>query len=249
MSFCKHCIEGVVHEGETTGTIETIGGVRTYIATPSQDFPKDKAVLILTDVFGLELNNNRLLADAYAKNGFKVFMPDLFDGDSVAADALNPGSNFDLMEWFGRHGPQIITPIIDNVIAAANEQGFKIFAGVGYCFGARYVFNLAFENKISVSVTAHPTMIQVEDLQKYLEVSKAPLLINSCTTDPQFPPEKIEAADRILGGGKFAPGYERVHWEGCTHGFAVRGDISDPKIKASKEGCFKKCVEFLIAKL
>lgn len=82
-------------------------------------------------------------------------MPDLFDGDSVAADALNPGvhiaiyfrivlsdininlsqSNFDLMEWFGRHGPQIITPIIDNVIAAANEQGFKIFAGVGYCFG------------------------------------------------------------------------------------------------------------------
>lgn len=90
---------------------------------------------------------------------------------------------------------------------------------------ARYVFNLAFENKISVSVTAHPTMIQVEDLQKYLEVSKAPLLINSCTTDPQFPPEKIEAADRILGGGKFAPGYERVHWEGCTHGFAVRGDI------------------------
>lgn len=68
-------------------------------------------------------------------------------------------------------------------------------------------------------------MIQVEDLQKYLEVSKAPLLINSCTTDPQFPPEKIEAADRILGGGKFAPGYERVHWEGCTHGFAVRGDV------------------------
>lgn len=42
------------------GTIETIGGVRTYIATPSQDFPKDKAVLILTDVFGLELNNNRV---------------------------------------------------------------------------------------------------------------------------------------------------------------------------------------------
>lgn len=32
-------------------------------------------------------------------------------------------------------------------------------------------------------------------------------------------------ADEILGGGKFAPGYERTYWEGCTHGFAVRGDM------------------------
>ena len=61
--------------------------------------------------------------------------------------------------------------------------------------------------------------------QEYAEKAKAPLLINSCETDQQFPLEAQAKADEILGGGKFAPGYERTYWDGCTHGFAVRGDM------------------------
>lgn len=62
-------------------------------------------------------------------------------------------------------------------------------------------------------------------MQKYRDLAKAPLLINSCEVDRSFPREAQEAADAILGGGKFAPGYVRTYWEGCEHGFAVRGDI------------------------
>ena len=40
-----------------------------------------------------------------------------------------------------------------------------------------------------------------------------------------FPIPAQEQADAILGGGKFAPGYERTYWPGVTHGFAVRGDL------------------------
>ena len=40
-----------------------------------------------------------------------------------------------------------------------------------------------------------------------------------------FPPAAQAAADEVLGGGKFAPGYERTYWEGCEHGYAVRGDM------------------------
>ena len=40
-----------------------------------------------------------------------------------------------------------------------------------------------------------------------------------------FTPEVQAKADEILADGKFAPGYERVHWEGCKHGFAVKGDL------------------------
>ncbi len=36
------------------------------------------------------------------------------------------------------------------------------------------------------------------------------------------------------------------YYEGCTHGFAVRGDLSDPKAKAAKEGSFEKTVQWLI---
>ena len=40
-----------------------------------------------------------------------------------------------------------------------------------------------------------------------------------------FPIEAQSKADEMFGSGKFAPGYERTYWDGCTHGFAVRGDM------------------------
>ena len=68
-------------------------------------------MLFLTDVFGIDLVNSQarpscsfqiasvhtlshtpqLLADDYARNGFKVVAPDYLNGDSIAADALQPG--------------------------------------------------------------------------------------------------------------------------------------------------------------
>ena len=70
-------------------------------------------------------------------------------------------------------------------------------------------------------------------------------MINSCSEDPLFPIEASLKADEILGGGKFAPGYKREYFDGCTHGFAVRGDLSDPIVKAGKEGAFKATVEWI----
>ena len=83
-----------------------------------------------------------------------------------------------------------------------------------------------------------------------------------------FPADAQAATDKILGGGAFAPGYERTYWEGCAHGFSVRGDLvsrsrrireslpnafvlqqSNPKVKAGREGVFKASVEFLIKHL
>lgn len=29
----------------------------------------------------------------------------------------------------------------------------------------------------------------------------------------------------MLGNGQYEPGYKRTYWEGCTHGFTVRGDL------------------------
>jgi len=246
MSFCKDCLKGVTHEGTPEGKIETIGGIECYVATPTVDYPKDKAVLLLTDVFGLGLVNNKLLTDDYARNGFKTITPDILNGDPVSPDAFNPGNNFDIGQWFGKGHDQAHTrPTIDKVIAALKADGITVFAAVGYCFGGRYVFDLAFDNVITAAAVAHPSLLQVPaDLEKYVSSSKAPLLINSCTVDQQFPPEAQAKADELFKG--FAPGYKREYFEGCTHGFAVRGDLSDPKVKAGKEGAFKATVEWFI---
>jgi hypothetical protein len=50
----------------------------------------------------------------------------------------------------------------------------------------------------------------------------------------------------MLGDDKFAPGYKREYFPKCTHGFAVRGDLSIPEVKAGKEGAFKAAVEWFI---
>ncbi|KII87466.1 hypothetical protein PLICRDRAFT_43104 [Plicaturopsis crispa FD-325 SS-3] len=246
MSLCKDCIKGVRHEGTPAGKFETIGGVRSYVATPTVDYKKDTVLLFLADAMGLELNNSLLLADAYATNGFKTIIPDLLNGDSIPEQALVSG-NFDLPKWLSSHGAAETRPPLDAVIAALKAEGITKFGAAGYCFGGRYVFDLAFDNITQVSVVSHPSLLQApEDLQKYKDTAKAPLLINSCEIDVQYPAEKQKIGDEILGDGKFAPGYERKYFAGCTHGFSVRGDLSNPVIKAGKEGAFNAAVEWFL---
>jgi len=62
--------------------------------------------------------------------------------------------------------------------------------------------------------------------------------LDQVTFDKSFPPEAQTKADELLGDGKYTTGYKRVHWEGYSHIFAVRGDLSDPKVQAGK-GAFK----------
>ncbi|CDO69655.1 hypothetical protein BN946_scf184851.g43 [Trametes cinnabarina] len=249
MSLCSHCVAGVRHEGTPEGQFTQVGGVDSYVATPKGDYPKDKVVLFLSDVFGLRLQNNLLLADDYARNGFKVVEPDLFEGDALPEDALHSGK-VDFGAWLAKHGADHVAGIVRTVIDALKAEGVTKFAAIGFCFGARPAFDLAFNNEIQVVAVSHPSLLKIPaDLERYASQSKAPLLINSCETDPQFPQDAQAKADEILGGGKFAPGYVRTYWEGCTHGFAVRGDMSDPKVKAGKEGAFKATVEFLIKHL
>lgn len=115
----------------------------------------------------------------------------------------------------------------------------------GYCFGAKNVLELAIEGEIAAGAIAHPARLQIPtDLERLAASgSKAKFLINSCEFDRLFPLEAQAKADELLGDGKYQAGYKRLHWEGCSHGFAVRGDPSDPKVKAGKEGAFNATVE------
>ncbi|KAG2089661.1 Alpha/Beta hydrolase protein [Suillus cothurnatus] len=250
MSLCKDCIQGVRHEGEPSGTLETIDGVACYVATPTVDYAKDKVILFLPDAFGIELINAKLLADDFAKNGFKVVAIDYFNGGGLPADQVLNDKKFDLYAWLAAHGAEVTRPPLDKVIAALKEEGVTKFGATGYCFGGRYIFDLAFDNVIQCAVASHPSLLKLpDDLETYFSKSTAPLLINTCENDRLFGAEAQAKADEIFGDGKFAPGYRREYFPGCTHGFAVRGDLSDPLVKAGKEGSFLASVEFFLEHL
>lgn len=249
MSLCKQCVSGKTHEGTPQGTILKIGGVDCYVATPTGDYRKDCAVLFLADALGPQHVNSQLLVDDFARNGYQVIAPDYFAGEpvpvTVVKDDFSLDPSYDLGAWVARHNEASVRPILDKVIEALKVQGITRFGATGYCFGGRYVFDLAFENITSVSIASHPSLLNLpEDLHTYFAKSKAPLLLNTCPIDGQFPPSAQAQADEILGEGKFKPGYQREFWDGCEHGFAVRGDLKNESVKRGMEGSFKASVEW-----
>jgi len=112
------------------------------------------------------------------------------------------------------------------LLPALRERGITSFGFAGYCYGARPIVDYAFARLTGLKAIAinHPSFLSVpQDWEKLLELGDlgVPLLINSCETDPQYGPERQEIGDKLLGDGKYKPGYKRTYWPGCTHGFAV----------------------------
>lgn len=78
---CKNCLTGFMKTEKPTGTVSTIHGLNTYVATPP-NAPK-AIIVIIPDIFGWETNNSRLLADSLAQDGdYLVYLPDFMDGFS-----------------------------------------------------------------------------------------------------------------------------------------------------------------------
>ncbi|KAG6833266.1 hypothetical protein H0H87_009441 [Tephrocybe sp. NHM501043] len=80
------CIKGVTFEGTPKGVMKKINGVNTYVAKAHHPADKERALLLLTDIFGLPLVNSKLMADDFATNGFDTFIPDYLNGDPVPVD-------------------------------------------------------------------------------------------------------------------------------------------------------------------
>lgn len=68
-------------------------------------------------------------------------------------------------------------PAVKATMEHLKKQGVKDFAAVGYCFGARYVFNLSYEGLIKVGAVNHPSLIQPEDIEK-IGKTGVPILFN-----------------------------------------------------------------------
>src|ERR1700750_485338 len=115
-------LQGSVHKGQPQGVEELIHGLNTYVIG-NRTNPRG-IIVIYSDIFGLSLPNNKLIADSYAKSGeWLVYLPDFFKGDPVSlkfADVAIPAdaskqstmSKFtgllatmpSVLMWFTRHG-------------------------------------------------------------------------------------------------------------------------------------------------
>ncbi|KAI1255303.1 hypothetical protein MGN70_003368 [Eutypa lata] len=80
--------------GEPGGVISTYKDTTIYVSSPkSPSLDCGESVLFLTDMFGVQLLENKLLAaslaDSFAQAGYLMVMPDLFNGKPASSDIDN----------------------------------------------------------------------------------------------------------------------------------------------------------------
>lgn len=239
-------------DGEPVGKMVDIEGTNTYVTLPKNGPQRPKeALLFLTDIFGVQLVNSRLLADQFASKGIATFIPDYLFGDPVPVDM----TGFNLTAWQQRHTEAITTPFLLNAIKGLRKQGVRRFAATGYCFGGLYVLRLTQNNTIVAGTTAHPSALNVpEDFLLVRSQSHVPLQIHSAELDTALTQALAATVDDVMHGtgdftdlgGPYKFGYQRINHLGVGHGFAVRpANASDPvQIEAMQEA-FEEAAAFV----
>ena len=101
-----------------------------------------------------------MLADGFARNGYRTVIPDLFQGDARPADTIG-SADFDRKAWVARHGPHSWIPVVEATVTALQAEGVTWIGTTGYCFGAPPAWHFALNGIAKVTVVSHPSRLRV----------------------------------------------------------------------------------------
>ncbi|XP_030483179.2 endo-1,3;1,4-beta-D-glucanase [Cannabis sativa] len=217
------------------GFVEELGGLKTYISTSSSDHSK-VAVLLISDIFGYEAPNIRLIADKVAAAGFYAVVPDFFYGDPYNIN----GDNRPLLEWLKDHGTDKGVEDAKPVVEALKSKGFSAIGGVGFCWGGKVVTELAKSKSIEVAVLLHPSLVTLDDIKEV----NIPIEILGAEIDNFTPPALIEQFKEILATK--LPQVES-HVEiipKVEHGWTVRYNLDDEAASKSANEAHSKMLDW-----
>ncbi|KAI0871897.1 dienelactone hydrolase [Hypoxylon argillaceum] len=225
----------IAHTGESVGTQIVHNNVTLYVTGK----PSDKAVLYLTDVYGIQLLENRLLADSFGRAGYFVVAPDLFNGTPSTLD-LNQMSPAQLQVFLAAATPEETDALIaTGVDYLQTVKNISRIATTGYCFGGRYAFRwLAPEKGLKVGFAAHPSNLQDTEISAITGAAA----VAAADGDTMMPPARRSQIEALLLNTTQA--YTLSLYGSVAHGFGVRANVSDPRGKFAKEQAFFQAVRW-----
>ena len=239
------CLQGSLDEGTPVGRESVVADLPTYI-TGTTASNSDKCILFITDVFGWHLPNARLLADAYAReSGIPCHVPDFLFNDAIDFQVLQEAKKdpVKMGEMFGawkvKHTPEMTMPAMVKYVEALHGQGVKKIAAIGYCWGGKYSVLLAKQGLIEAYVACHPSMLDVPDDFQNWTTNTVPGLFLCPEDDHGFDLEhrkQVAELKRDTVTIKL--------WKGVHHGFAIRGDPSNPVEMKAKTEAAQEAIAF-----
>jgi len=258
MSSC--CMSGSVHSGSPSGRVETIDGLSTYVSAP-QSGSKAKTIIFITDIFGYEFKNVRLLADHYTEAGFYVYVPDFHQGDSLPIEflqsvepPLKTREQLTLLDktkatatvgttlppWLLKHREGVTKPLISSFIAAVRaEPGTGKVGAIGFCWGGRYAI-LAAHGEVDAAYACHPSLVSIP---ADFEGVEKPLSLAVGTKDSLLDTASIGKIQDIMAKKTSLPHELRIY-DDQVHGFALRGDWSSDEDKKAMDEAEKQGIEW-----
>ena len=268
------CCSGVVDAGTPLGTERAIAGVDCYWAptppTGTTGAAGKSALVIVTDVFGYKLSNARLLADGMAaKLGVTAVVPDLFRNGAPPASCQaamwtlvdSPDATFFaklgavgslmwyLVPFILSNSRTASAAIIRNVISALRkDHGITNVVLAGYCWGGNVAVKLSQDLSIEGLVGVYSAHGGQLDIPKDYELIKRPACIVIAGLDFEVVPAKQEIIKKTMDKLRSEGGVvNEVHViEGTQHGFAMRGDTSNPVVKEKRQQAEQLLADFFL---
>lgn len=183
-----------------------------YLAAPAGNAPAP-GILLITAIFGVDQEMMEL-ADAWARDGFLVSVPDIFW-------RVMPGPTADMEKAFARYaafdedqGMRDIEDLIGD-LKARPQCGGKV-AVLGFCFGGLYAHLSAARLGIDAAGAYHGTKIGTR-LDEAARVT-CPVSFHFGEQDPVVPMDEVAAIQAAYAGQANA---EIVVHEGAAHNFSM----------------------------
>ncbi|KAH9480083.1 Hydrolase tropI [Psilocybe cubensis] len=269
---CPKCIEGFLLPGDPAGTIEKDfrgayhacprSADANEVATSAED--AQRAIILLTDGFGLPLKNCKIIADNLANRlNCDVWIPDYFDGRPLVPvdDLRTPdraSKTMSVLDWikfilftgipslpaFIHSRPAVADKRVTSFINDLKEKKHYTKLGVvGYCFGGATAVRFAGTNLVDAAVICHPAGFPIREAQAI----KVPTTWACADVDIFWPRSKRLQVEAILSAKKGKEDfreYEFKDYKGTAHGFAARPNLNIPEVKEAYEQAFEQTVEW-----
>jgi carboxymethylenebutenolidase len=191
------------------------------------------ALVLVQEIFGVNAHI-RSVADGYAKDGFLVIAPALFDRFEKGVELKYEGE--DMGKAFGLYGqlkPE--TTLLDVAAAFAYVKGDHKTGVIGYCYGGFTAWIAATRGKASGFDAACAVGYYAGGIGSVAtEEPTCPVLLHFGGKDSHIGPEQIEAVKAAHGDHGDVTIYV---YEGAEHGFNcdARGSYNPEAAKLARE--------------